>query len=287
MSGIVARTLPGAKVGEGPLWCEREDRVYWVDILGSSLHAYTLSSGATQTWGFNQPVCWIIERASGGFILGLADGIYQLRLDPFAMTLIARPFAAATQNRLNDAKADSLGRIWAGSMHMPQTQKSGALYRLDTDLSVIEADGPYQIANGPTFSADGRRIFHTDSAAGQVYAFDLIDGELGQRQEFIRFPSDWGAPDGMTTDASGGVWIAHWGGGRVTRFTPDGEVDFAIAVPARQVTSLCFAGPALDRMFVTTAALDQPDDKLAGALFEIPPEMLRGHTGLQPNPFRG
>ncbi|MFP1133078.1 SMP-30/gluconolactonase/LRE family protein [Asticcacaulis sp. W401b] len=287
METIIGRTAPGAKVGEGPIWSARDGCLYWVDILGNALHAYYLQSGSTRTWSFRQHVCWIIEREKGGFILGLADGIYTLRLEPFAMTHLATLFPAESQNRLNDAKADNLGRIWAGSTHMPQTEKSGAFYRLNTDLTTVEVDGPYQIANGPTFSADHRKVYHTDSAESDVFVFDLIDGELANKRRFVHFQWDWGAPDGMTTDAQGGIWIAHWGGGRISRFTESGELDFDIPIPARQVTSLCFAGNDLDRLFVTTAALDQPSDRLAGTLFEVTGDALRGHTGLPTQNFKG
>lgn len=92
-----------------------------------------------------------------------------------------------------------------------------------------------------------------------------------------------GIPDGMTVDASGGIWIAHWGGGRVSRFTPDGKLDRDIRLPASQISSCVFAGENLDRMFVTSAAVDRPDEPLAGTLFEIDP----GTVGLAPNLFDG
>jgi sugar lactone lactonase YvrE len=75
----------------------------------------------------------------------------------------------------------------------------------------------------------------------------------------------------MATDVHGGIWIAHWGGGRLSRFLPDGRLDRAIALPVSQVTSCCFAGPTLERMFVTSAAIGRDDEPLAGCLFEVVP----------------
>ena len=69
------------------------------------------------------------------------------------------------------------------------------------------------------------------------------DGSLGQRELFIRFEPEWGTPDGMTLDSEGGLWVAHWGGGRVSRFTPEGRFERSIALPASQITSCTFAGP--------------------------------------------
>jgi sugar lactone lactonase YvrE len=288
MSGVIRRSQAGAIIGEGPLWSERDDCVYWVDILGQRLHAYALADGQARAWSFPEPICWVIERERGGFICGLMSGFAELTLSPFTLRRIGTPYPHEPENRLNDAKADNRGRIWAGSMHKPAIKTSGALYRLNTDLTFEEVDGPYHIANGPTFSTDFSRIYHTDSARRQVFVFDIdAGGDLRNKRLFIQFPEDWGSPDGMTTDVQDGVWIAHWGAARVSRFTPDGRLDFSIAMPTPKVTSVCFAGEALDRLFVTSAAEGRPDDPQAGALFEVSANLTRGHTGLAPQRFGG
>jgi sugar lactone lactonase YvrE len=286
MTAILRRSAPGAILGEGPLWSKRDQCVYWVDILSHNLHAYYLN-GESKTWHFPEPIGWVIERAQGGFIAGLMSGFAEVTLEPLTIKHIATPYPHEPENRLNDAKADDRGRIWAGSMHKPITKVSGAFYRLNTDLSWQEVDGPYKIANGPTFSADHARVYHTDTGRSEIYVFDVIDGELANKTLWLTFPEDWGGPDGMTTDAQGGIWIAHWGPGKVTRFNPDATVDFSIDLPARQITSLCFAGDNLDRVFVTSAAENLPEDREGGTLFEIPAPLLRGHTGLEPQKFGG
>jgi D-xylonolactonase len=149
-----------------------------------------------------------------------------------------RPF-----NRLNDAKVDNAGRIWAGTKNDRDEHDSGALYRLDTNLNWTRLDDGYGVPNGPTFSPDGSILYHADRARRVVYAFDLsADGRLTSKREFIRFENEWGYPDGMTTDREGGIWIAHWDGGRVSRFRPDGTLERSIHLPASNITSCAFAG---------------------------------------------
>ena len=161
---------------------------------------------------------------------------------------------------------------------------SGGLYRFDADHSVSSMDGGYMIANGPAFSPAHDYLYHTDSGRGLVYRFVLnADGTLRDRIVFLEFEPGWGKPDGMTVDVEGALWIAHWGVGRVSRFTPEGEVDRVIHLPTAQLTSCTFAGENLDRMFVTSACIDNEQDPLAGALFEVDP----GTRGFNPGKFAG
>ncbi|MBW8880914.1 MAG: SMP-30/gluconolactonase/LRE family protein, partial [Asticcacaulis sp.] len=205
MTEIIRRTKPGAILGEGPLWSKRDQCIYWVDILKHKLHAWYLD-GREREWQFNEPIGWVIEREKGGMIAGLMSGFAQVSLDPFIVRHIGTPYPHEPMNRLNDAKADDRGRIWAGSMHKPIEKVSGAFYRLNTDLTFHEVDGPYKIANGPAFTADHTRVFHTDTGPGEIYLFDIDEhGELTNKRLWLRFPDEWGGPDGMTVDAQDGL----------------------------------------------------------------------------------
>lgn len=254
------------------MWNAREDALLFVDIKGHRLHRFRLSDEVHDSWTTEEPICWVIPRAQApGYIAGFRNSFRTLSLDPFATENICAPGPERRGNRFNDAKADNWGRIWAGSMDDGEQRFTGALYRLDPDLSWRRMDDGYCVANGPTFSPSGDTLYHTDSAKRVVYRFDLApDGALSNKRVFVRFEDSWGYPDGMTTDAKGGVWVAHWDGARVSRFTPDGALDRSIALPVSRPTSCVFAGDKLDRMFVTSAAIGC-DDELAGGLFEVDP----------------
>jgi sugar lactone lactonase YvrE len=257
-------------LGEGPLWSPSRNALFWVDILAPALRRLDLANGAVTSWPMPERIGWAIERhGRDDLIIGLKSGFAALSLDPFAITPIGDPEPDRPGNRLNDAKVDPHGRIWAGSKHDDDAEASGALYRLDPDLSWQRVDDGYGVANGPALSPDGRTLYHTDSAIRTVYAFDLAaDGTLSDKRVLLRFEEEWGQPDGMTVDADGGLWIAHWGGGRISRFFSDGSLDRSIALPARNITSIAFGGHDLDRMFVTSSAEGQ-SEPCAGALFEI------------------
>jgi D-xylonolactonase len=282
---IIVNPLDRDQLGEGPLWSERDGALYWVDILRRKLHKVRLDDGRVSSWTMPEMIGWVIERRhEPGFIAGLRSGFAELHLDPFKVCLIARPEPDRPDNRLNDAKADSAGRIYAGSMPIAADQPTGGFYRFDADRTITRLDSGYVIANGPAFSCDERYLFHTDSARRTVFRYAVrADGSVSERRPFIQFPEAWGKPDGMTVDADDHLWVAHWDGARVSRFAPDGSLQHSIALPTPQITSCTFAGPGLDRMFVTTAAVGRDDDVFAGKVFEIDPRT----RGLAPHAFAG
>jgi sugar lactone lactonase YvrE len=274
------------QLGEGLLWSARESAIYWVDILAPALHRLALGDETIRSWAIPEKIGWVVERRDRpGFIAGLQSGFHELTLEPFRCRQLLDPEPELPNNRLNDAKVDHLGRIWAGTMDCAEARDTGALYRLETDLSVSQQDTGYIVTNGPALNPAHDVFYHTDSPRGVIYRFALTpEGEIRDKTVFLRFPPDWGFPDGMTVDAEGGLWVAHWGGGRVSRFTPDGQLDRIIALPASQITNCVFAGSELDRMFVTSAATGKPDEALAGSLFEVDPQ---GARGLAPYYFTG
>jgi sugar lactone lactonase YvrE len=139
-------------------------------------------------------------------------------------------------------------------------------------------DQGYIITNGPAFSPDGTTLYHNDTGQRRIYSFecDPETGTLGDRHIFAEIPEELGYPDGLTVDADGGLWCALWGGWRVTRFTPDGEIDRDLKLPASQVTSCTFGGENLDTLFVTTASIGLTSEQRAaqpeaGGLFALDP----------------
>lgn len=273
------------RLGEAPFWSVRQQALYWVDILGQTVFRLRPADGSVATWGMPGMIAWLIERAhADGFVAGTQRELVYLSLEPMKITPIACPEPDFPGNRLNDAKADARGCIWAGTMPLSAEGDTGSLYRLDPDGRVTCHDRGYSVTNGPAFSPDGHYLYHTDSLRGLVYRFELgNEGELLNRSVFLRFGPDDGKPDGMTVDSEGALWIALWGASRVSRYSARGEFDRSILLPASQITSCAFGGEALDRMFVTSAAEGVNDEAMAGALFEIDPHA----TGIAPNLFAG
>ena len=276
-----------AELGEGPLWVARENALYWVDIIQKQVHRLSLADGSQKTWQFATPITSLAARAQGGFVCTMREGFAFVDLDTDTLEPIALPEPHLPSNRFNDGKVDPHGRYWAGSMDNEQVAASGSLYRLDPDHSLHHMDSGYTITNGPAFSADGRTLYHTDSVARVIYAFDWdAQGALANKRVWVRLTeAAEGAPDGMTVDSEGCVWLCHFGGARLTRYAPTGEVLQVVPLPVPNVTSCTFAGAGLDTLYITTAvtgltAAEREKYPLAGSLFSYQP----GVRGL-PTPY--
>jgi D-xylonolactonase len=190
-------------------------------------------------------------------------------------------------NRFNDGKVDPKGRYWAGSTDNAFASPTAALYRLDPDLSVRKIEDGYICNNGPAFSADGKTLYHTETIGGIIFAFDLAeDGTVSRKREFVR-PEGPGLPDGMTVDAEDCLWVCHFAGSRLTRYSPQGETLSVLPMPVPNPTSCTFGGADLATLYITSTPLmlsteDQARYPLSGSLFSCRP----GVKGL-PTPLFG
>jgi sugar lactone lactonase YvrE len=281
---------PGAILGEGPVWDEREHVLWWLDIPGKALHRFDPSSGDDDVIPFDDSVGALVPRASGGLVLATPNGFEAFDPSNEARELLAPVEPDNAGNRLNDGKCDRRGRFWAGTMAYDNHAGAGSLYRLDVDLSVSVHVAGVTISNGLAWSADDTTFFYIDTMANSVDAFDFDarDGTIANRRPIIEIPQADGLPDGMCIDAEGYLWVALYGGGAVRRYSPGGALDRIIELPASQVTCCAFAGPDLDVLYITTAAQHFTDaDRArypdAGSLYRLRP----GVTGTPVNSFAG
>lgn len=277
-----------AVLGEGPVWVEREAALYWVDIKGHGVFRLD-GSGAVRRWDTPFRIGSLAPRDRGGFVAGTERGfafvdLESMRFDPFD-----HPEADLPGNRFNDGKLDREGRFWAGTMDDSERSAAGSLYRLDARLQCGRVDEGYSVTNGPAFSVSGRRMYHNDSGRQTTYMFDLDEqGVASNRREFLRFGEGDGFPDGMTVDREDCLWIAFWDGWCVRRFSPDGECLATFRLPVQKPTSCAFGGPALDRLYITSASIglgdeDKAAQPCAGGLFMLD----TGTTGVADSPFAG
>jgi len=268
-----------AELGEGPSWDERSQILYWVDIKRGQIHAHKPGNTSDELVAdLGEIVTCVAPRKRGGLALTLRNGFYALdlgtkKLEPLYEN-VESPDAGA---RFNDGKVDPAGRFWAGTMDDSEKNQIGSLYFLGKDRKLKKVLSDIWISNGLGWTPDSKIMFYIDTPTRQVWSFDysIQTGEISNRKIAADFMENHqkGDPDGMTVDAEGMIWVAHWGGACVTRWNPvTGKLLDTVALPTDHVTSVCFGGRNLDELYITSAqeGLDEKAraaQPLAGRLF--------------------
>jgi sugar lactone lactonase YvrE len=279
------------EVGETPIWIPDEQAMYWIDLEGSTVHRYDPASGERKNWTLDVPVTALGRRASGGWILASKKGLAFWDQQGSATEFIVDPVAEREGMQFNDSAVDRQGRLVVGTANVQDFEApDGVLYRLDSDLSLHEIDDGYAVANGLGFSPDGQVLYATDMFHNRIVAldYDTETGAASNKRTFVEVPADTGLPDGMVVDADGFVWSAHWAGGRITRYDPDGQIERQIPVPVTNATCLGFGGADMNELYIATAWFFMTDEQRkaephAGDMFRIKTDV----TGLVEPEFAG
>ncbi|MEQ9030200.1 MAG: SMP-30/gluconolactonase/LRE family protein, partial [Aggregatilineales bacterium] len=262
------------ELGEGPLWDEREQCFYWVDILPGKIHRYDPAGGDHQVYDVGEMIGTIGLRENGGLVVAVRSGFAYFDISTETLTPITDPEADKPDNRFNDGKPSPDGGFFAGTMAVSGAEGAGALYYLSQAGDVKKVVDNVSISNGIAWSIDLKTMYYIDSTPKKVYAFDYdaSNGEVSNQRLCIQVAEELGSPDGMCIDTEGKLWIAHFGGGCVRRWDPEtGAILETVSVPTQKVTCAVFGGANMDTLYITTAAMgtDAINDPLAGCLFSV------------------
>jgi sugar lactone lactonase YvrE len=147
-------------------------------------------------------------------------------------------------NRLNDGKVGPDGCFWVGSMdeNSPR-QKTAALYRVTPQGRIERKAEGYAVSNGLAWSPDGSVMYHSDSTAGIIEAwdFDTRSGALANHRVLATLANEDGRPDGAAVDVAGVYWSAGPSAGCINRISPSGALLSKLPFPVPGPTMPCFA----------------------------------------------
>jgi sugar lactone lactonase YvrE len=259
-----------AVLGESPRWDDRTGLVHWLDVdAGLVLTTELTAPGPCRRQDLGAPAGALVLHEDGGLVCAVQDTWCRPGGGDGPRVSLGTP-----DLRFNDAAVDAEGVIWSATMRRDEGMSSpgqGALHRIGARNAEAWLDG-LVAGNGIAWSDDGRWMYLVDSGTGTVLRSGFVAGEgpVGGWSPWLSFGV--GMPDGLATDADGGVWVAVWGTGEVLRFDATGTRTHGVRLPTPSVTALCFAGEGLDRIVLTTSSQGVPvgADPLAGRTFVAP-----------------
>jgi sugar lactone lactonase YvrE len=271
-----------AILGESPVWDVRRQALFWIDSVGNKVFVFNPGTGENKIYNVGQNIgTLILTNVEHLALLGLVDGLYELNLYTGALTKKTDPEPDLPGNRLNDGKADALGRIWIGSMCTADNGVEGYdtdyncnLHRINRDFSCHLMDPKVRLSNGMAWNSDNTQFYYVDSPTRNVYVYDfnLEAGTIENRRICITIPDEFGVCDGMDIDVDGNLWIAHWTGWCVGKWSPQtGELLGKVEIPVSRVASCAFGGKNFDELYVVTASINVNTDERrqpeAGSVF--------------------
>lgn len=256
--------------GENPYWKPATGGVYWTDIPRGKIFRYDLASKIhTTIYDERVEVGGFTLQENGDWLLFRVSDV--ATLSPHGAVMPLLPFEDSTAKRFNDVIADPEGRVYAGTMGA--TPALGGLYRVDHDGTITKLWAGTGTANGMGFTPDLGHFFWTDSTAKRIYKYryNRASGDLTDQTLFYQAAPEEGTPDGLVVDTNGDVWSARHRGSAICKHAAgDGRVLEKIDLPVPRVTSLCFGGPNLDTLFVTTGGGGTPESGPdEGTLYQI------------------
>ena len=231
--------IGGLSFTECPRW--HDGRLYVSDF-------YTQRVLAVAMDGTVETVAHVPQQPSGlGFlpdgrmlIVSMRDRKV-LRLETDGALVEHADLSALAHWHCNDMLVDHDGRAWVGNFGFDLEDGSRTQ---STVLICVEPEGTAKVAadelgfpNGMVLTPDGRTLIVAESMMNRLSAFNVTDGALGERRTWAAFgdpPTSTNftealgqlavAPDGISLDAEGSVWIADATHSRLIRVAEGGRI---------------------------------------------------------------
>lgn len=280
MTDVTCLTDAVNDIGEGPLWCERDQALYWIDagLEPKTLLRYHPGTRRTDVFALPYRASSLMQRAKGGLVVGFQRGLAVMDPVPAEPRPLELGGVDFGRERFNDSAVDRAGRLWIGSFDRTFKEPIGKLYRVDAGREAKAMAQGFMMSNGIAWSPDNRTMYFCDSRPGRIHAYDydLASGTIANGRVFMEFAGRRGRPDGCAMDSEGCLWVAEIDAGQLLRIAPDGGIERTVSLPITRPTSVAFGGPGLRTLYVTSMtfgldAAQRAAQPFAGRLLALDP----------------
>ena len=157
---------------------------------------------------------------------------------------------------------DSSRENLIGTVHY--VDKAGKTHLVDKGLA---------FPNGIVLSPDGKKLYLAESQYNRVFVYEVKGpGKVGERKLFADLPKHESGdymqaqPDGMCLDATGNLYVAHYGMKKVEVLSPSGKLIRQYDGGNTTTSNVAFGGPKHDQLFITGGIGKEAGE---GGLFRI------------------
>lgn len=280
-------TQKRAVIGEGPVFNEIEQKLYFTNGLESEILIYDFNS---DTLTAKKTPCEVSAMAfdnKNRLIVATQNGVFILNNDN-SLTEIYDGKKYQIK-KCNDLKVAPNGDIFVGTMStirkaQNKSELDGKLYRISKNGVVSVLLDNLSLSNGLDWSSDKTKFYHTDSDTSIIkeYTYDICCGDITPTNRQVKVDG----VDGFTISKKGYIYASCWAHNYVAVVDSKSmEVINYIKLPVEIPTSCAFCGKNLDVLAVTTASLNQDVKKDVNAGFTI---LLKGkEKGKLSHRFKG
>jgi sugar lactone lactonase YvrE len=253
-------------IGEGPIWNEKENTLYFTNGWGNEICTYSFINNELSIRKIPFSVPAFAFDSKNRLIVSHENGVYYLNSDNTLSPIYDQNIKI---EYANDMKVGPDGAIYVGTQSGKRKGVSdkidGKLYRIDPSGEVEVLLDNLILSNGMEWSIDEKKFYHTDSDTGIIkeYDFDKKTGKISftGREIYIR------GVDGFTIGQDNNLYVACWGRGHIAVIdTQTLQIKEYIDVPCKTTASCGFCGKDMDVLAITTASYhaDVDNDKNAG-----------------------
>jgi gluconolactonase len=240
---------------EGPAW-DGSGSLYVSSCYGG--YIYKISEDTSEI--FVDSLSSLIKQTNG-LTFGKDGRLYAcdfgrgniLRIDKHRrIEILSDGYQGEKYNRPNDLAFHKNGFLYFTDPKSYGADKAdGRLFRLNVDTGEAELlKDSLCFPNGIAFNADYSALYVCESAKNRILKYALSsDGYPDSAEVFAELPG--GDPDGIAFDTEGNLYCAHFGGGAVYVFSPEGKQIEKISTPGKKPSNVEFGGEDLRTLYLT------------------------------------
>lgn len=243
-------------LGESGFYLHKTNEIVFLDLIETSIIFYSIDNKILnkENLKLKKPLGNVYPIDDDNFIISSYEGmhIYNRKKKSLKYFNDVRKINELVNVSYNDGTI-SKNKLWIGLSHIKESKNIGYFGYLQ-DKKFVTIDKGFKVSNGPAIDESKVTLYFSDSLNSSIYEYSLKNFK---KKTLLKFTKNQGFPDGIALDNKNGLWVAHWGGGQVSRVNlKTKKIDYTIKLPALNVTSVTFVGKKLNHLFITTAKIE-------------------------------